>query len=169
MEAMQIPRSFHADANELPWATAWGGTEGVELKLLMADIEGGRYAVRMRFAPGLLAPPHKHTAEIHAFTLAGEWSYLEYPSSPPNRPGSYLYEPPGSTHTLKVSDAANGITDVLFIMYGAMLHLDTNGGILAVTDAESVIREYAALLKQQSKPVPSSLPIGGTMDYRSIA
>jgi 2,4'-dihydroxyacetophenone dioxygenase len=135
----------------------------------MADVEGGRYAVRMRFPPGLLAPPHKHTAEIHAFTFAGEWNYLEYPSSPPNRSGSFLYEPPGSTHTLKVADDANGVTDVLFIMYGAMLHLDAHGGVLAVTDAESVIRDYAALLKQQGKAVPTNVPIGGTMEYRSIA
>jgi quercetin dioxygenase-like cupin family protein len=168
-EGMQIPQSFHADSNALPWATAWGGMEGVELKLLMADVEGGRYAIRMRFPPGLLAPPHKHTAEIHAFTFAGEWSYLEYPLSPSNRSGSYLYEPPGSTHTLKVADDVTGVTDVLFIMYGAMLHLDADGGILAVSDAESVIREYAALLKQQGKTVPTKLPIGGTMDYRSIA
>ena len=43
------------------------------LKLLMADIEGARFAVRIRFAPGILLPAHKHTGEVHAFTLAGEW------------------------------------------------------------------------------------------------
>jgi hypothetical protein len=58
---------------------------------------------------------------------------------------------------------------VLFIMYGAMLHLDAHGGVLAVTDAESVIRDYDALLKQQGKEVPTNLPIGGTMAYRTIA
>ncbi len=72
-------------------------TPGIRLKLLMADIEGARFAVRSRFAPGILLPPHKHTGEVHAFTLAGEWSYLEHPSNPPSRAGSYLFEPPGST------------------------------------------------------------------------
>ena len=45
----------------------------------MADIEGARFAVRIRFAPGILLPAHKHTGEVHAFTIAGEWSYLEHP------------------------------------------------------------------------------------------
>jgi len=34
--------------------------------------------------------PHKHTGEIHAFTFAGEWAYLEYPGSP------ILVQPPQS-------------------------------------------------------------------------
>jgi hypothetical protein len=64
-----VPESFHAASAELPWADNWAGDPGIKLKLLMADVEGGRYAVRMLFAPGLKVAPHKHTAEIHAFTF----------------------------------------------------------------------------------------------------
>jgi hypothetical protein len=123
----------------------------------------------MLFAPGLQVAPHKHSGEIHAFTFAGEWAYLEYPESPSNRAGSYLFEPPGSTHTLKVADDLDGDTDVLFIMYGAMLHLGPAGEILGVTDAESVLREYPALLRAQGKPLPDVVPIGGSMSYRPFA
>lgn len=165
---MIIPESFHAASDDLPWADNWAGDPGIKLKLLMADIEGGRYAVRMLFELGLEVAPHKHSGEIHAFTFAGEWAYLEYPDSPPNRAGSYLFEPPGSTHTLKVADHAQGPTDVLFIMYGAMLHLDTNRAIIGVTDAESVLREYPDLLRQQGK-TPPTIPIGGMMSYRAFA
>jgi 2,4'-dihydroxyacetophenone dioxygenase len=164
---MIAPESFHAASNDLPWADNWAGDPGIRLKLLMADVEGGRYAVRMTFAPGLKVAPHKHSGEIHAFTFAGEWAYTEYPDSPPNTPGSYLYEPPGSTHTLKVADHVAGLTDVLFIMYGAMLHLNDDGAILGVTDAESVLREYAALLAQQGKPLPV-ISTGGSMSYRKL-
>lgn len=165
---MTIPASFHAASNDLPWADNWAGDPGIRLKLLMADIEGARFAVRMEFVPGLQVFEHKHTGEVHAFTLAGEWYYLEYPDSPSNMAGSYLFEPPGSTHTLKVADDAGGPTDVLFIIYGAMLHLDPAGTIVGVTDAESVIREYALRLREQGKDLPAALPIGGAMDYRPL-
>jgi quercetin dioxygenase-like cupin family protein len=165
---MIIPESFHAASDDLPWADAWAGDPGIKLKLLMADIEGARYAVRMQFMPGLQVAAHKHTGEIHAFTFAGEWAYLEYPDSPPNRAGSYLFEPPGSTHTLKVADHVEGPTDVLFIMYGAMIHLGEGGEVLGITDAESVLREYPDLLRAQGKALPRTIPTGGSMAYKAL-
>ena len=105
---------------------------------------------------------------MHAFTLAGEWSYLEHPNNPPNRAGSYLFEPPGSTHTLKVADRNKGDTDVVFIVYGAMIHLGPQGEVLAVGDAESHLRDWPAALRAQGKPVPKTLPIGGAMRYRAV-
>jgi quercetin dioxygenase-like cupin family protein len=164
-----IPQSFHAASDDLPWAEAWAGDPRIRLKLLMADIEGARFAVRMAFEPGVEVAPHKHTGEVHAFTLAGEWAYLEYPESPPNRAGSYLFEPPGSTHTLKVADGLRGPTDVLFVIYGAMLHLGPDGAVVAVTDAESVLREYPELLRAQGKALPAATPTGGAMGYRALA
>ena len=105
---------------------------------------------------------------MHAFTFAGEWAYLEYPDSPPNRSGSYLFEPPGSTHTLKVADDAGEPTDVLFVIYGAMLHLGEDGEFVAVTDAESVLREYPQRLREQGTDLPDAVPTGGAMAYRSL-
>jgi quercetin dioxygenase-like cupin family protein len=165
---MIVPESFHAASDTLPRADGWAGDPRIRLKLLMADIEGGRFAVRMQFERGVLVAAHKHTGEVHAFTLAGEWVYLEYPDGPPNRSGSYLFEPPGSTHTLKVADHAGEPTDVLFVIYGAMLHLGETGEVIAVTDAESVLREYPQLLRQQGKPLPPAVPTGGAMAYRPL-
>jgi 2,4'-dihydroxyacetophenone dioxygenase len=165
---IELPGAFHTATDDLPYADDWAGTPGVRLKLLMADIEGARLAVRILFAPGVLLPPHKHTGEVHAFTLAGEWSYLEYPDNPPSRAGSYLYEPPSGTHTLKVADHVKGETDVVFVVYGAMIHYGPNGEILAVGDAESHLRDWPAALRAQGKPVPPSLPIGGAMRYRGL-
>lgn len=166
---MIVPESFHAASDALPWADGWAGDPRIKLKLLMADIEGGRFAVRMLFDPGVLVATHKHSGEVHAFTLAGEWAYLEYPDTSPNRAGSYLFEPPGSTHTLKVADHAGELTDVLFVIYGAMLHLGEGGEVVAVTDAESVLREYPQLLREQGKSLPSAVPTGGAMGYRPLA
>ncbi len=163
-----LPEAFHIGTDELPYADDWAGTPGIRLKLLMADIEGARFAVRIRFAPGIQLPPHKHTGEVHAFTLAGEWSYLEYPRLAPSRAGSYLFEPPGSTHTLKVADGNGEDTDVVFVVYGAMIHYGPNGEILAVGDAESHLRDWPAAVRAQGKHLPETLPIGGAMRYRTV-
>jgi 2,4'-dihydroxyacetophenone dioxygenase len=159
--------SFHSDSLALPWAENWADDPAIQLKALMIDVEGGRYAVRMRFRAGLVVAPHKHTGEVHAFTFSGKWNYLEYADSPTNVAGSYLFEPPGTTHTLKVADDAGEWTEVLFILYGAMLHMDEGGAIIGVTDAESVLAEYVQRLTEQKAPLPTSLPIGGRMAYRS--
>jgi len=164
-----IKESFHADTEALPWAESWAGDPRIRLKLLMADIEGQRFAVRMQFAPGLTVAPHKHTGEVHAFTLAGKWQYLEYPDSPANVAGSYLFEPPGTTHTLQIAPGAGGPTDVLFVIYGAMLHMDEAGTILGVTDAESCLAEYPRLLAEQGTPVPDKIATGGLMTYAALA
>lgn len=165
---ISIPGAFNTATDELPFADDWAGTPGVRLKLLMADIEGARFAVRIRFAPGIELPPHKHTGEVHAFTLAGEWSYLEHPDTPPNRAGSYLFEPPGSTHTLKVADGNSSETDVVFVVYGAMIHLGPEGEVLAIGDAESHLRDWPAAVRAQGKTLPEALPVGGSMGYRAV-
>lgn len=164
-----INESFHADYDRLPWAENWSGDPRIRLQMLMADIEGQRYAVRMQFQPGLLAVPHKHTGEVHALTLAGRWSYIEYAESPDNVPGSYLFEPPGTTHTLKIADDAVDITDIIFIIYGAMLHLGEDGSVIGITDAQSVIAEYTAKVRVAHPDIELNVPIGGSMSYISIA
>jgi quercetin dioxygenase-like cupin family protein len=157
------PGSFHVACNDLPFADDFGAP-GVRLKLLQADVEGGFFVVQIRFAPGVLLPPHKHTGAVFAYTLAGEWSYLEQADSPPSRAGSYLYEPPGATHTLKVADHNQAETDVIYIIHGAMLVMDPPGTVVAVLDAESHLRDWAVALRAQSKRVPDII-VGGQIRY----
>lgn len=163
VQQASIPESFHVDASNFPYAKNFGA-DGLDLMLLQADIEGGMFAVRIRFQPGLQLPPHKHTGIVHAYTLAGSWRYLEYPSSPSNTAGSYLYEPPGSTHTLKVDDHNTGITDVVFIIYGAMLILDDQGNVSGILDAQSHFDDWQAALTEQGQAVPAFIQ-GGKASY----
>ncbi|WP_338759433.1 2,4'-dihydroxyacetophenone dioxygenase family protein [Massilia sp. METH4] len=158
-----IPESLHVDTNNFPYARDYT-SPGLDLMLLQADIEAAVTTVRIRFQPGMQLPTHKHTGIVHAYTLAGSWRYLEYPDSPPNTAGSYLYEPPGSTHTLKVDDDNTGVTDVVFIVYGAMLILDDGGNVVAVFDAQSQTEHWQATLLAQGQAVPSFIR-GGTAGY----
>ena len=156
--------AFHVGTDDLPYADNFGGIEGVRLKLLLADVEGGVFVVRILFTPAVELATHHHTGAVHAFTLSGEWSYLEYPESPPSVAGSYLYEPPGSTHTLKVADHNDEDTDALFVIYGAMLIYGGDGRVVAVLDAASHRRDYVAALREQAKPIPQFIE-GGSLRY----
>lgn len=161
--AENIPMSLHVDTDAFPFAYDYYA-DGLNLKLLQADIEGGVFAVRISFKPGVQLPPHKHTGAVHAFTLSGEWTYLEHVGSPSSTPGSYLYEPPGSIHTLKVADDNEGWTDVFFIIYGAMLLLDDDGKISGVLDAQSQIEDWVQALRLQQTSIPPFIT-GGTIGY----
>lgn len=154
-----IPEALHIGTEGRPFARDFGAP-GVSLQLLQADVEGGTFAVRIRFAPGLQLPPHRHTGVVFAYTLSGEWCYLEYPDSPSSKAGSYLYEPPGSTHTLKVADHNSELTDVIFIITGAMLILDKSNAVIQVLDAASHIKDWAQALREQGDEVPEI--IGGS-------
>lgn len=158
-----VPEALHVGTNERPFADDFGAP-GVSLQLLHADVEAGTFAVRIRFKPGVQLPPHHHTGLVFAYTLSGEWSYLEYPDSPPSRGGSYLYEPPGTVHTLKVADHNEGVTDVIFVVTGAMLVLDDAGSVVAVLDAASHLRDWPTALREQGKRVPEII-CGGHVRY----
>ena len=110
--------------------------------------------IRTKFEPGVMVPTHKHTGEVFAFTLAGSWKYVEYPDV--NLPGSYLYEPAGSVHTLTVPAENDGMTDVWFAIYGANLNLDADGNVETVIDAGLVRDTYFALCEAEGHPAPTS-------------
>jgi 2,4'-dihydroxyacetophenone dioxygenase len=145
------PEALEINSNRLPFADQWG--PGIRLQLLMADVAGGFFVIRIKFAPGVQVQTHKHTGAVHAFTLAGEWCYLESPEAK-NTAGSYLFEPPGSVHTLKVADHNTEETDGVFVIYGALLFLDAEGKVEGAVDAASHITDWAAALKAENKETP---------------
>lgn len=153
-DAGAAPTALHVATDDVPWVDDWLGVPGIRMKVLQADVEGGVFVVRVGFAPGVQLPTHMHTGAVHAYTFSGEWSYLEDRDSPPNRAGSYLYEPPGSTHTLKVADAAGEETDALFVVHGAMVLYDEASGMTDVIDAATHRRDYLRMLEEQGKPAP---------------
>jgi 2,4'-dihydroxyacetophenone dioxygenase len=79
---------------------------------------------------------HRHPAPVHGFVIKGHWHYLEHDWVA--RPGSYVYEPPGETHTLVVpEDVSEMIT--LFHITGAMIYVDPWGKVMAYEDVFSKI------------------------------
>jgi len=143
LAAPEVPSALHRGEEEIPFID-FGD---MEVQLLQVDVEAGLWVVRTRMQPGTTLQRHKHTGEVFALTFSGAWKYLEYPEV--NRPGSYLYEPAGSIHTLHVPEEVEGITDVWFAVRGANLNLDAEGKVESYTDASTVRDGYLAMAEQR--------------------
>jgi len=130
----------HVGADDLPWLDAGDGSA---LQLLHVDLNQGLWISKTRLRPGYRVATHFHTGLVFAVTLQGSWHYLESPEAV-NRPGSYLFEPAGSRHTL-VAPATN-TEDMIawFAIYGANVNLDDNGQVTSIIDAKAALDLYRA-------------------------
>ncbi len=144
-----IPEATHRSERELPFVEIM---PGVQVQVVHADIKAALWVTRMRAQPGVTLQKHKHTGEVFAFTVAGSWKYLEYPQI--NTAGSYLYEPPGSVHTLHVPSDNTQVTDVWFAIRGANLYLDAQGNVEGIADATVALERYLAACRTAGHPVP---------------
>lgn len=130
--------TMHVGADDLPWAEAGDGSA---IQLLHVDLNQGLWISKTRLPPGYRVPTHYHTGLVFAVTLKGEWYYEETPDAV-NRPGSYLFEPAGSRHTLVTPKDMQGEMVTWFAIYGANLNLDADGKIVSVTDARAALEVY---------------------------
>jgi quercetin dioxygenase-like cupin family protein len=74
---------------------------------------------------------HRHPNAVHGFVLRGRWRYLEHDWVAEE--GSYVFEPPGETHTLVVpEDVAEMIT--FFQVNGIMYYVDPWGKPMGYED-----------------------------------
>ncbi len=142
---MLAPETIHRGIDELPFVDNGKGTH---LQVCQVDLATGIWTVRTRFEPGITLQTHRHTGHVYAFTETGSWHYLESPEAV-NRPGSYLYEPANSVHTLHVPASNDDVTNVAFVIWGANLNLDDDGSVETITDAPSVLENYRAMCLEQ--------------------
>jgi len=142
----------HVGEDDAPWVDTG---YGLDLKVVRFDRLRGTWVVLNRFRPGTRLQIHRHTGPVDGFTLAGRWHYLEYDFY--SMPGSYIYEPANSVHTLDVPEDNTGDTDVLFVIEGALLNLDPDGNVESMTDGPSVLEAYFALLEAAGQARPNGL------------
>ena len=77
---------------------------------------------------------HRHPQPVHRPVLKGKWHYLEHDWVADE--GSYVFEPPGETHTLVVPrDVEQMVT--FFQVIGAMVYVDPQGNTLGYEDVFS--------------------------------
>ena len=138
--------SAHLNHHDLPWVDQG---YGIEMKMLRVCDASGQWIILNRFPPGTQLPAHRHSGSVIAYTLKGQWGYLE--SDFTSRAGSVVFEPANTSHTLKVADDEQA--EVFFVIQGSLVHLDEQGKVLGVADGHSQLAEYIRLGKEQGHEI----------------
>jgi 2,4'-dihydroxyacetophenone dioxygenase len=88
--------------------------------LMLNTVNGGWVNLLKVTKAGVLSR-HRHPAPVHGYVIKGSWHYREHDWVA--REGSYVYEPPGETHTLIVDDDVDEMI-TFFNISGAMIYVD---------------------------------------------
>jgi 2,4'-dihydroxyacetophenone dioxygenase len=103
--------------------------------LFFNTINGG-WANLLKVTKAGILSRHRHPAPVHGYVIKGSWRYLEHDWVA--HEGSYVYEPPGETHTLIVDkDVEEMIT--FFNIFGAMIYVDEHGRQIGYEDVHTKI------------------------------
>lgn len=98
--------------------------ENVSFRPLCLNRSQGYWVTLLRVRKAGLLSRHRHPQPVHGFVLKGSWRYLEHDWVATE--GSYVFEPPGETHTLVVpNDVEEMIT--MFQVNGVMYYVDPWG------------------------------------------
>ncbi len=110
--------------------------ENVWFRPLCLATRQGYWVNLLRVRKSGILSRHRHPAPVHGYVIEGKWKYLEHDWTA--TAGSYVFEPPGETHTLTVpADVPQMIT--LFHITGAMIYVDEQGQVVAYEDVFSKI------------------------------
>ena len=77
-------------------------TECLSFRPLCFCVSQGYYVNLLKFKGGGVLGCHRHPSPVHALTLKGSWGYKEHDWNA--KPGTYVFEPPGETHSLIVDE-----------------------------------------------------------------
>jgi hypothetical protein len=149
--------AIHRGIDDVPFVAT---SDGASFQLLQVDLTLGLWILRTRMPPGHQVTTHYHTGPVFAVSEEGSWFYSEYPNVV-NTPGSYLYEPAGSQHTLTIPKDQVGLTQTWFAIYGANVNIDANGEILSVVDAHTILAAFRNLCREQGLSSDGVIVMGG--------
>ena len=98
--------------------------------LMLNTINGG-WCNLLRVRKAGVLSRHRHPAPVHGYVIKGSWRYLEHDWIA--TAGSYVFEPPGETHTLVVDE---GVEEMItfFQVNGIMYYVDPWGKNLGYED-----------------------------------
>lgn len=98
--------------------------ENVWFRPLCLNTVQGYWVNLLRVRKSGVLSRHRHPAPVHGVVLRGAWHYLEHDWKATK--GSYVFEPPGETHTLVVPENVPEMI-TLFHITGAMIYVDPFG------------------------------------------
>lgn len=143
--------SFHVGADDLPFVELGGGNK---LKVIQVFRAENVWITENIFQQGFESPLHVHTGNVWGHTASGAWKYKEHDFI--NRPGSFLYEPATSAHTLQILEDG---TRVRWHIHGTNLNLNEQGEIESIVDGPVRLAYYLQLCEEQGFGRPNVLVI----------
>ena len=98
--------------------------ENVWFRPLCLNASQGYWMNLLRVRKSGVLSRHRHPQAVHGLVLKGRWRYLEHDWIATE--GSYVFEPPGETHTLYVPE---DVTEMItyFQVNGVMIYTDPWG------------------------------------------
>ncbi|MET3289238.1 UNVERIFIED_CONTAM: 2,4'-dihydroxyacetophenone dioxygenase [Brevibacillus sp. OAP136] len=133
------------DVDDIPWVPV---KTGHWFKPLRFDLATGTWTIMTKISPSAAISRHRHTGSVFAYTIQGEWRYLERTWIA--KAGTVAYEPPGDVHTLVVNGEEDMIT--LFIIVGCNQYLDDNDQIIGQDDVFTRLKLYQDYCSTQHIP-----------------
>lgn len=115
--------------------------DGIWSRPLQLNVTGGFYTHVLRVKRSGLLQRHRHSGMVQAYVIKGRWYYLEHDWVAEE--GSYIFEPPGETHTLTVPDDCQDML-TLFTVQGALMYVDPDGNATGYDDVFTRIEKYRA-------------------------
>jgi asparaginyl-tRNA synthetase len=100
-----LPEIFVKDAltnDERMWVPQ---SENVWFRPLCLNRSQGYWVTLLKVKKAGVLSRHRHPQGVHGFVIKGRWEYLEHDWVAEE--GSYIYEPPGETHTLIVPEGVD--------------------------------------------------------------
>ena len=149
MSTVSTPVTRHVPLDAIPWADWWI----LEAKIVRVAEDGSSYTLLTRMPPGTRLPKHRHLGPVTGYTFQGSWHYVEYDWVA--EAGSFIYEPPGSVHTLEVLGDEPAV--VLFEITGGLVLFDENDNVVGFQDAESQRELYRMALEAKGIPYPDAV------------
>lgn len=105
--------------------------ENVYFRPLVLNTVGGGWTNLLKVKRSGVLTRHRHPGPVHGFVIKGRWYYREHDWVA--EAGSYVFEPPGETHTLIV-DADTDEMVTFFNISGAMIYLDDDDRVIGFED-----------------------------------
>ena len=105
--------------------------DNVHFRPLCLNVSQGYWMNLLRVRKSGVLSRHRHPQGVHGYVIKGRWHYLEHDWEAVA--GSYVYEPPGETHTLVVPE---GVDEMItyFQVNGVMLYVDPWGKTMGFED-----------------------------------
>lgn len=123
----------------------------VMIKHLTFDVRGGSAANVLWVQAGGTLGRHRHRGPVSGYVLDGSWRYLEYDWV--GRPGDFIRESPGRTHTLTSDEGMKTV----FWLNGPVEFLDERDRVTEVIDVFWFIDHYERGCQEQGIPVNRAL------------